>query len=294
MSSSAFEAYLRFEKRLSPASVATYLSEWHCFDRYCRERKEDPLTIDRNGIEAYLMYRRQSEGGAVGLRSVQKALTVLRVYMACLIGEGLRRDDPTASVKVGGRNRDLPVVLTEADVDRFLSVIPVDTDTGKRDYALFELIYSCGLRVSEAVGLTVENFRFREAVVLVTGKGGRRRWVPVGERAVSAATVYLREVRGRMLGDRTDSGVFFLSNRGMPMTRHQVWETVKKYAAGIGLETKVHTFRHSFATHLLKNGADLRSVQELLGHADIMTTQIYTHVAGRDLVEQHKKFHPRG
>lgn len=294
MSSSAFEAYLRFEKRLSEASVATYLSEWNCFDQYCRKEEKNPLTIDRNGIESYLMYRRQEEGGGIGLRSTEKALTVLRGYMSYLISEGLRRDDPTVSIRVGGRSRELPAVLTEAEVDRFLAVIPTDTDNGKRDYALFELIYSCGLRVSEAVGLMVENFRFREAVVLVSGKGNRRRWVPVGDRAVCAARVYLTEARGRLLGVRTDTGRFFLNSKGEPMTRHQAWEALQKYAAVSGLKTKIHTFRHSFATHLLKNGADLRSVQELLGHADIMTTQIYTHVAGRDLIEQHKKFHPRG
>lgn len=294
MSPSAFEAYLQFEKRLSAASIATYLSEWNCFDRYCRLQNEDPLTVDRNGLEAYLIYRRQKKGGGIGLRSAEKALTVLRVYMAYLVGEGLRRDNPADSVKVGGRSRELPAVLTEAEVDRFLSVIPTDTDAGKRDFALFELIYSCGLRVSEAVGLTAESFRFREAVVQVTGKGNRRRWIPVGERALRAASDYMTEARRRILGNRSDPGFFFLNNKGTPMTRHQAWEAVKKYAVESGLETKIHTFRHSFATHLLKNGADLRSVQELLGHADIMTTQIYTHVAGRDLVEQHKKFHPRG
>lgn len=294
MESAAFEAYLRIERRLSPAAAVTYLSEWKCFDIYCREKGVDPITVDRNGISDYLMYRRGEEGGGIGLRSAEKALTVLRSYMGYLVKEGLRQDDPTELVKIGGRGRALPSVLSKDEVDRFLSVIPTDTDAGIRDYALFELIYSCGLRVSEAVGTEIENFRFREAVILVSGKGGRRRWIPVGERAVRAAHRYLTEIRPRLLGFRTDSGRFFLNAKGEPLTRHQAWEALRKYAALSGLTTKIHTFRHSFATHLLQNGADLRSVQELLGHADITTTQIYTHVAGRDLIRQHKKFHPRG
>lgn len=294
MSPSAFEAYLKLEKRLASSSVATYMSEWSCFDQYCQEKKIDALTIDRSGIEDYLMYRRAEDGGEVVMRTLEKALTILHSYMDFLVKEGLRRDNPTVSIKLGGRSHSLPAVLTEAEVNRFLSAIDIDSDAGKRDFALFELIYSCGLRVSEAVELTVDRFRFREALVLVCGKGNRKRWVPIGERAAQAVYSYLTEVRGRLLGVKNDSGWLFLNNKGGRMTRQQAWQTAKKYAATSGLSIKIHTFRHSFATHLLKNGADLRSVQELLGHADIMTTQIYTHVAGRDLIDQHKKFHPRG
>lgn len=294
MAVTAFEVYLKIERRLAPLTVSTYLSEYQAFNAYCREQTLSPEIVSRDDISEYLKYRRRPEGGGLGIRAAEKALTALRSYMEFLVKEGLRSDDPTELIRVGGRFSQLPKVLTEAEVDRLLASIPVDTAEGKRDYALFELIYSCGLRVSEAVGLKSENFRFREAVVLVDGKGGRRRWVPVGEQALQAAIRYRDEARPQLSGVLSDNGAFFLTRRGRPMTRHQIWERLKKYAVLSGLETKIHTLRHSFATHLLQNGADLRSVQELLGHADISTTQIYTHVADRDLVLQHEKFHPRG
>ncbi len=294
MSVSAFEAYLRIERRLAPLTVSTYLSECRIFNAYCREQTLSPETVDRNGISEYLKYRRRPEGGGLGIRAAEKALTAVRSYMEFLVKEGLRADEPTELIRIGGRFSSLPRVLTESEIDRLLESIPADTAEGKRDYALFEMIYSCGLRVSEAVGLKTENFRFRESAVLVDGKGGRRRWIPVGERALKAALRYRDEARPQFSGVLSDGGVFFLTDRGRPMTRHQIWERLKKYAVLSGLETKIHTLRHSFATHLLQNGADLRSVQEMLGHADISTTQIYTHVADRDLVLQHEKFHPRG
>ena len=271
MAVTAFEVYLKIERRLAPLTVSTYLSEYQAFNAYCREQTLSPETVSRDDISEYLKYRRRPEGGGLGIRAAEKALTALRSYMEFLVKEGLRSDDPTELIRVGGRFSRLPKVLTEAEVDRLLASIPVDTAEGKRDYALFELIYSCGLRVSEAVGLKSENFRFLQAAIR-----------------------YRDEARPQLSGVLSDNGAFFLTRRGRPMTRHQIWERLKKYAVLSGLDTKIHTLRHSFATHLLQNGADLRSVQELLGHADISTTQIYTHVADRDLVLQHEKFHPRG
>lgn len=293
-SSAAFEAYLRIERRLSATSVETYLTEWIWIDEFCRNEEKSAIQWSSTDVSDYLLFRRSLKGGGISLRSAQKSLTILRCYMGFLIKEGLRRDDPTALMKINGAKGALPSFLTEDEVNRLLSVIDLECPEGMRDYAILELIYSCGLRVSESIGIMVEDIRFHESLVMVTGKGSRRRWIPVGERALLACKRYFTQARGVLLGPKTDSGLFFLSCRGQKMSRQQVWVKLKKYAMLAGLETKLHTLRHSFATHLLQHGADLRSVQEMLGHADIMTTQIYTHVANQDLIQQHKKFHPRG
>lgn len=187
----------------------------------------------------------------------------------------------------------IPRYLKTEEIERLLDACDPGQPLGIRDRAIFELIYSCGLRVSEAVGLTVARISLHERAVRVMGKGARERMVPLGERARKDLGEYLSSVRPSLLG-RSSVDELFLGRGGKKLSRKTVWKIFKRLAASAGLEAKVHTLRHSFATHLLQGGADLRSVQELLGHADIGTTQIYTHVSQEVLKRTHAEFHPRG
>jgi integrase/recombinase XerD len=187
----------------------------------------------------------------------------------------------------------IPRYLASEEIDALLAACDAATPLGIRDRALFELIYSCGLRVTEAVRLTVERVSLEEGVVRVLGKGSRERMVPLGERAKRELRLYLAEARSAMAG-RTPASTLFLGRGGRMLSRKTVWKIFKRLALQAGLEGKVHSLRHSFATHLLQGGADLRSVQELLGHVDIGTTQIYTHVSQEVLKRTHEEFHPRG
>ncbi|MGA2480560.1 MAG: tyrosine-type recombinase/integrase, partial [Spirochaetia bacterium] len=190
-------------------------------------------------------------------------------------------------------NMRIPRYLAAEEIDKLLDACDPGRPLGVRDRALFELIYSCGLRVSEAVGLTVTRVSLPEAAVRVMGKGSRERMVPMGKRAKEELEKYLSTVRPVLAG-RAPVDTLFLGRGGKKLSRKTVWRIFKRLALSAGLEGKVHTLRHSFATHLLQNGADLRSVQELLGHADIGTTQIYTHVSQEVLKRTHAEFHPRG
>jgi integrase/recombinase XerD len=188
----------------------------------------------------------------------------------------------------------IPRVLDPEEVDKLLAACDSDSLVDQRDGALFELIYSCGLRVTEAVELTVDRVALSEGMVRVMGKGSRERLVPMGARARAELTRYIREVRPALLEGRRPTSVLFVGRGGHMLSRKTVWKSFKKLALKAGVDGKVHTLRHSFATHLLSGGADLRSVQELLGHADIATTQIYTHVSQEALKRTHEEFHPRG
>ncbi len=180
-------------------------------------------------------------------------------------------------------------MLSPEQVDRFLAAIPIDTPYGIRDRALFELVYSCGMRVGETVSLSLQALHFKEKVIVVRGKGDKERMIPFGTAAEKWLSLYLAEARGKLLGTRV-SAALFINNRGTRLSRKGIWKRFQDIEALSGIEAKVHTLRHSFATHLLAGGADLRSVQELLGHADISTTQIYTHVENDALRMYHAEF----
>jgi integrase/recombinase XerD len=185
-------------------------------------------------------------------------------------------------------------VLSRDEVERFFEYIGSDSLYDERDRTLFEVVYSCGLRVSEVAELQLSNLHLEEGLIRVRGKGGRERLVPVGEQALDSLRRYISEVRPRLLKPGRKTGYLFVSMRGTGLSRKGIWKRFKEVCTKAGLDAKVHTLRHSFATHLLQGGADLRSVQELLGHADIGTTQIYTHVENRELAAIHADFHPRG
>lgn len=289
----AFLDYLRVEKNLSPATVDTYKRELENFYQFLSEKGVTVEAVDPPLISQYLVKRK--EDARITERTTCRILSTLRGLFRFLVREGSIVRNPLNTLKTPKVPQRIPEVFSLPQVDRILQCIDPKTPEGIRDRSLFEVIYSCGLRVSEASNLTLESLYLREGVVKVTGKGGKDRIVPVGGEAEYWLKEYLSQGRPVLLsrkGGKSTSHVF-LNRFGRPLGRKGIWKRFKYYVRQAGLEGKVHELRHSFATHLLQGGANLRAVQELLGHADISTTQIYTHVE-QDLLEKaHATYHPR-
>jgi integrase/recombinase XerD len=228
-------------------------------------------------------------------RSTARFLSGVRGFYRYLLREKLILIDPTLQVDMPQLGRPLPKSLSEADVEALLAAPDLSEAIGQRDRAMLEVLYACGLRVTELISLTLEQVNLRQGVLRVMGKGSKERLVPMGEEAIVWIERYMRDARSEMLNGRP-SDVLFPSLRGEQMTRQTFWHRIKHHAmvAGISKSLSPHTLRHAFATHLLNHGADLRVVQMLLGHSDLSTTQIYTHVARARLQEMHAKHHPRG
>jgi integrase/recombinase XerD len=286
----SFEDYLRAEIRLAPLTVETYLHEVRIYLEYLGEHGLSPTGAEATDVIDYLISR---QVGGLRQRSVAKALSSVRAFHQFLVVEGERSDDPTELVESPRAGRALPQVLRPEEVDAFLAAVDITSDLGVRDRTLFELIYSCGLRISEASALTVDRVFLDEHLLRIVGKGNRERIVPMGDAAVTWLGRYLLDVRPRLTKPSHQTDAVFLNHLGRGLSRKGIWKRFKEATAAAGLECKVHTLRHSFATHLLQGGADLRAVQELLGHADISTTQIYTHLDREDLREFHRQHHPR-
>ncbi|HNV73508.1 MAG TPA: site-specific tyrosine recombinase XerD [Gemmatimonadaceae bacterium] len=227
--------------------------------------------------------------------SIRRNVSAVRTYFKFLVGEGVVPFDPSDRLEMPKRWRDLPDVLTVDEIDRLLGAPDIDDAMFFRDRAMLELAYGAGLRVSEWIGVEVKDVFLEQGLVRVFGKGGKERLVPVGRSAVGAIDLYQRELRPR-LERGAGKGILFLNARGTALSRMGAWKILRKHVEAAGIEKHVspHTLRHSFATHLLEGGADLRAVQDMLGHADISTTQIYTHVNRDYLRTVHKQYHPRG
>jgi integrase/recombinase XerD len=227
--------------------------------------------------------------------SIRRNISAVRTYFRFLLGDGLVVRDPSERLETPKRWRSLPDVLTVDEVTRLLAAPTLDDPLAFRDRALLELAYGAGLRVSEWISLGVRDVLLEEGLVRVFGKGSKERLVPIGRSAIGAVAIYLRELRPR-LEKGEGKGILLLNARGRPLTRMGAWKILRRYVerAQITKHVSPHTLRHSFATHLLEGGADLRAVQEMLGHADISTTQIYTHVDREYLRTVHKQYHPRG
>jgi integrase/recombinase XerD len=286
----AYSDYLTAELRLSAATVDAYLLETRLLLEYCRANEIILQEVTAGVLVEYLVHR-QLEGAS--RRTTAKSLSALRSFFRFLHRDRLIAADPSDALETPRMPRSLPQVFTQGEVNRLLESIDADTPAGLRDRCLFELIYSCGLRVSEAADLTLERYFPQQSILRVIGKGSKERLVPVGEVAASWLRRYLEEGRPQLVGRRRPAALF-VNQRGEPLSRKGMWKRFKRYAVEAGVEGKVHTLRHSFATHLLEGGADLRSVQMLLGHADIGTTQIYTHVDETQLKAHHRAYHPRG
>ncbi len=292
-----FSDFLRHERGLARSTVKAYLADCASFARYLRERGiPDPEGVGYDVLRGHL-----ADLGDRGLsaRSVARRRSAIRTYFAFLVEEGHLSEDPTDRLESPRVDRTLPAVLTYPEVEAILdtvSSIPTEAyANGSRDAAMLETLYGAGLRISELTGLRLRDLALADGLVSVTGKGDKRRIVPLGGRAVRALQRYLRQRRPDL--DRGQSrGAVFLNQHGRPLSRMGAWKIVRKHVRNAGIDKRVtpHTFRHSFATHLLEGGADLVAVQEMLGHADISTTQIYTHVDRRYLQEEHRQHHPRG
>lgn len=287
----AFVDAIWAEYGLAERTLSAYRSDLQLFARWLAG-KPSLAQAERQDLLAYLAYCNAPGSSA---RTAARKLSSLRRYYRHLVRERRRNDDPTALIEMPRLGRSLPKTLSETDVVALLKAPLTDNELGLRDRAMLELMYATGLRVSELVGLEVHQVNLRQGVVLVLGKGGRERLVPVGETAQDWLVRYLRQSRGALLG-AARSDALFVTRRGNSMTRQNFWHMVRRYArrAGIRTDLSPHGLRHAFATHLLNHGADLRVVQMLLGHADLSTTQIYTHVAQARLQSLHAQHHPRG
>jgi integrase/recombinase XerD len=291
----SFRDYLSAELRLAIQTVETYHRECTIFLEYLRENGIDPAETDPQAVIRFLLFRQGDSGeNSIDQRTVAKIISSLRSFFQYMILQDMRQDNPAMVVEMPKAAAKLPGVLTVEEVERLFSQVDTGTPLGLRDRALFEVIYSCGLRISEAVDLTPSKLYLEEGLIRVRGKGGKERLVPMGPQAVDHLRRYLKDGRPNLLrkGKKTDS--LFVNHLGTNLSRKGMWKRFREMTVKAGLDAKVHTLRHSFATHLLEGGADLRSVQELLGHSDISTTQIYTHLEKDDLRTYHKDYHPRG
>lgn len=283
---------LWLEKGLSVHSRTAYRSDLELFHAWLMELGLDLPSAGREVILDHLGWRLQ---GGYKARSTARFLSALRGFYRFLLRQGRITEDPTLQVSMPQIGRPLPKSLSEADVEALLAAPEVSEPLGLRDRAMLEVLYACGLRVTELVSLTLEQLNLRQGVLRVFGKGSKERLVPLGEEAIVWLLRYQAESRPLLLAGRP-SDVLFPSQRGDQMTRQTFWHRIKLHAqvAGIAKSLSPHTLRHAFATHLLNHGADLRVVQMLLGHSDLSTTQIYTHVARARLQELHARHHPRG
>ncbi|MEE9321344.1 MAG: site-specific tyrosine recombinase XerD [Granulosicoccus sp.] len=282
---------LLIERGLSDNTIAAYRSDLNIFAKWNGRQDRLLEQVCRTDIMAYLAHR-ITEGGSA--RSAARLLSTLRRFYAWLTREKHIREDPTRLVDAPSIGRSLPGTLTESEVQRLLNAPQTNTDLGMRDRAMLEMSYGCGLRVSELVSLTVDQINRQSGVLRVWGKGNKERLIPLGEEALDWLKLYEKYSRPSLLRGRTDA--LFLSQRGVAMTRQTFWHRIKAHGATAGIRRSLspHTLRHAFATHLVNHDADLRVVQLLLGHSDLSTTQIYTHVATERLKAMHREHHPRG
>lgn len=288
-----FIRFLATERGLSEnyqLSTRRSLSE---FAEWCARRREI-VAVEKVPLAVMSDYLASLKERGQAAASIKLVVVALKIFFRFLLGQGRIRRDPTETLSLPRIERYLPETLNELEVEQLLESIDTRRPLGLRDRAVIELLYASGLRISELANARLENFNAEERILRVTGKGNKTRLVPVGRKACDALAAYLSAERPGLVGQRSGSEVF-LSRRGTKLTTTRLWQIVKERARLSGLETNIypHLLRHSFATHLLGNGADLRIIQEMLGHADISTTQIYTHVDQQRLKAVHRKFHPR-
>lgn len=279
------------ERGLAKASLSSYGADLRGLAGWLVTRKDSLATADRGALFAYLAAR---HGSGMKPRSGARLVSTLKQFYAWVAEQGMRTDDPAMDLATPKLPRALPKAMTETEVESLLRAPDLDTPLGLRDKAMLELLYASGLRVSELVNLRGEQLSLAQGVLRVRGKGSKERLVPLGDEAQHWIENYLRDARP-LLHPRPEPALF-ITQRGGPMTRQAFWVLIKRYAviAGVRSSLSPHTLRHSFATHLLNHGADLRVVQLLLGHCDLSTTQIYTHVAREGLKRLHARHHPRG
>lgn len=292
----ALEDYLHFlkiERQLSQNTIFSYKRDLNNYiDAMEKNGLQTISQIDRSAILNHLHHMKE-EGKSS--RTIARHISSIRSFHQFMLREKVSTEDPTVHLEMPKLEQKLPEVLSVSEVDKLISIPEEGKPQGKRDIALLELLYGTGMRVSELIGLNMDDVHISMGFVRVFGKGGKERIIPLGGGAVKACSAYIRDARPTFVANKTGSDAFFVNMRGSRLTRQGCWKILKGYAvkAGIHKELTPHILRHSFATHLIENGADIRAVQEMLGHADISTTQIYTHVSKSRLKDVYVKFHPR-
>lgn len=287
-----FDDFIALEQGASVQTSKAYKLDIARFVTYARVKgAASPTDIGAKSLREYV-YHLKDLGLAPA--SIRRNVSAVRSYFKFLLGEGHVVRDPSERLETPKRWRTLPEVLGVEEIEKLLAAPSLDEPLAFRDRAMLELAYGAGLRVSEWISLGVRDVMLQDHLVRVFGKGAKERLVPIGRRAIGAIAIYLRELRPA-LEKGEGKGALFLNSRGRPLSRMGAWKILRKYVdqAGITKPVSPHTLRHSFATHLLEGGADLRAVQEMLGHVDISTTQIYTHIDREYLRSVHKQFHPR-
>lgn len=286
--------YLQLEKNISPNTVAAYKNDLDRYTAFLNDRGINSISnIEGKDVSKFL-----AELYKYGLspRSVARTLSAIRMFHKFLISDGFTQKNPVENVDPPKLPRELPDVLNQDEVDKILNQPNTSEPLGIRDRAILETLYATGMRVTELITVKQPDIHIEEGVVKVLGKGSKERYIPIGKSALRWIGLYAKEVRPSLAQGGSGRDFVFLNARGKPISRMAVWNIVSASTkrAGIRKEVHPHTFRHSFATHLLEGGADLRSVQEMLGHADITTTELYTHIDREYLKEVHRTFHPRG
>jgi integrase/recombinase XerD len=289
-----FVAYLEFERGLSRNTLEAYRSDLLQFGRFLDGRATDALTAESVDVADFLAGLGGADGGTASAATVNRKQACLRSFYKHLRREEIVDDDPTAKLAAPRKSRKLPQVLTVGEVGKLLEQPRGTEPIALRDQALLELMYACGLRASEATGLLVTDLDLDELILRAHGKGSKERQVPIGRTAADAVRRYLQRGRPHLIGDTVEPHLF-VNFRGGALTRQGLYKIVQRHARTAGLADRMspHTLRHSFATHLLAGGCDLRAVQEMLGHADVATTQLYTHLSSERLKDVYFNAHPR-
>ncbi len=291
-----FLAYLEFERGLSRNTLEAYRSDLFQFGRFLEARDTSALGAEPRDVADFLEELARGSAGRPpsSPATIHRKSACLRSFYRHLRRDGLCESDPTATLSAPRRARKLPHVLTRGEIERLLAQPRGTEPAALRDRALLELMYACGLRASEATGLELGDVDIEEHVLRARGKGSKERVVPIGQAALRALGIYLERGRPRLVGERAETHVF-VNFRGGSLTRQGLYKIVRRHALSAGLADRMspHTLRHTFATHLLAGGCDLRSVQEMLGHADVSTTQLYTHLSSERLKDVYFRAHPR-
>lgn len=289
-----FLLYLAAERGLSPAYRSSVQQSLARFGDWCREQSIAPPALTAEHLSTY---RRALHAAGLAASSCRVALVHLRIFCRFLTARKVLETDPAALLEAGRSERPLPDTLCAAAINRMLSAIPTEGEPlDIRDRAMLEMLYGSGLRVSELITLRADQVDWEDDFLRITGKGSKTRYVPMGDEAARTLRRYITQARPQLQRSGRRAESLFLSVRGGQLTRERIRQIIKQRAAAAGIEENVypHIMRHSFATHLLENGADLRVIQDMLGHADLSTTQIYTHVDSKRLTTLHRQFHPRG
>jgi integrase/recombinase XerD len=287
-----FKSYLQVERSLSANSVDAYIRDVKKLETFAKKKKISELNINKSDLSDFVS-NISKEG--ISARSQSRIISGIKAFYKYLIMEDYITADPTQLLESPKIGMKLPDTLSIEEIDKLIAAIDLSTEQGERNRAMLEILYSCGLRVTELITLKLSNVSFVEGFIKVIGKGDKERLAPIGKTALKYLNIYTGEVRNHQNIQKGHEDIIFLNRRGKQLTRVMIFTIIKQLAEKIGLKKKIspHTFRHSFATHLIQGGADLRAVQEMLGHESITTTEIYTHLDKEYLREAIIQFHPR-